>query len=383
MKRLAIVTTHPIQYQSPWIQMLSENGRIEVKVFYTWGRQGKDEKFDPGFGKSIVWDIPLLEGYEYQFVENVAKKPGSHHYAGINNPGLIDQILEWNADAVLVNGWKFKSHLKCIRFFHKKIPVLFRGDSTLLDVEQGVRGKIRKMVLRRVFKNVDFAFYTGSENKKYFQEYGLHEEQLIFTPHAIDNQRFSRDTAKEKAKQIRTALGIKEDEFVFLFAGKFEKKKNPELLLKAFRNLENQNCHLIVLGSGKLEEHLKRSCGDGRRIHFLPFQNQKAMPGYYAASDAFVLPSSGPGETWGLAVNEAMACSRPVIVSGRCGCARDLVTPENGFVFQAGNEADLLSKMADLMQSDVRKMGSCSRKIIEDWSFERVAQSIENLVERL
>ncbi len=43
---------------------------------------------------------------------------------------------------------------------------------------------------------------------------------------------------------------------------------------------------------------------------FLDFQNQQKMPLVYRLCDIFVLPSMGPGETWGLAVNEAMACKR-------------------------------------------------------------------------
>ncbi len=89
MKRLAIITTHPIQYNAPLFKLLSKRNNISIKVFYTWGEAVLQKKYDPGFGKTIEWDIPLLEGYEYTFVENTAKKPGSHHFSGIDNPRLI------------------------------------------------------------------------------------------------------------------------------------------------------------------------------------------------------------------------------------------------------------------------------------------------------
>ena len=73
------------------------------------------------FKKNITWDIPLLNGYEYQFVNNSSKDPGSHHYNGIINPTLISDIETWKADAILVFGWKFNSHLKCLKYFSKKI----------------------------------------------------------------------------------------------------------------------------------------------------------------------------------------------------------------------------------------------------------------------
>src|SRR5690348_3841680 len=106
--------------------MLNEKGQVDIKVFYTWGEGVLQNKFDPGFGKNIKWDIPLLDGYEYKFVENVASDPGSHHFRGINNPTLIKDIKDWEANVILVYGWNFKSHLSCLRYFHNKIPVYFR-----------------------------------------------------------------------------------------------------------------------------------------------------------------------------------------------------------------------------------------------------------------
>ena len=126
--KLAVISSHPIQYNAPFFKLIAKSNNLQIKVFYTWGDSVLGNKYDPGFGKSINWDIPLLEGYEYLFEKNIATKPGSHHYAGIDNPELMDHIKEWQADAILVYGWAFKSHFQCLRYFHKKIPVYFRGD---------------------------------------------------------------------------------------------------------------------------------------------------------------------------------------------------------------------------------------------------------------
>ena len=120
MKRLAIITTHPIQYNAPWIKLLNERGYIGVKVFYTWGEEGFKKKYDPGFQQTIEWDIPLLDGYDFTVVKNISKKPGSHHFNGIDNPGIINEITQWDPAAILVIGWCFKSHLKLMRHFKGK-----------------------------------------------------------------------------------------------------------------------------------------------------------------------------------------------------------------------------------------------------------------------
>jgi len=123
LKKLAIITTHPIQYYAPVFKLLHQREKISIKVFYTWGESAL-KKFDPGFGKVVDWDVPLLDGYEYEWADNTANDPGSHHFKGIINPGLVQQIEAWQPDAVLVFGWAYYSHLKIkYRFILGAIPL--------------------------------------------------------------------------------------------------------------------------------------------------------------------------------------------------------------------------------------------------------------------
>lgn len=389
MKKLAIVTTHPIQYNAPLFKRIAARGETDVHVFYTWG-QAKDKVYDPGFGKEREWDIPLLEGYRYSFVENVASRPGSHHFNGIINPSLIHEIEAYDPDALFVFGWSFKSHLQVLRHFHGKKPVLFRGDSTLLDEKSGFSFKkiLRTIFLRRVYRHVDYALYAGEANKAYFLRNGLKEDQLIFAPHAIDNSRFFDSDGKyaTAAKKWRTSLAIGEEDIVFLFAGKLEAKKHPDLLLRAFMSLPDTHARLIIIGDGELGPALKELARGDQRVVFLPFQNQSVMPVVYRLGAIFVLPSRGPGETWGLAVNEAMACGRAVVVSDKCGCARDLVKPGvNGYVFQAGDVAALTNILNEILMNRtfINEMGRAGATLIRDWRFELSADALTALLTRI
>jgi glycosyltransferase involved in cell wall biosynthesis len=344
------------------------------------------DKYDPGFGKVIDWDIPLLDGYDYTFVQNVSSKPGSNHFRGIDNPSLIQEIENWSPDAILVFGWSFKSHLKLMRYFKGKKEIFFRGDSNLLDEtnQNSFKTLIRRFFLRFVYRSVDKALYVGSNNKNYYSTHGLKGHQLVFAPHAIDNQRFSNSYDGVTRLQI----GIPTSAFVFLFAGKFEIKKNPYLLLDAFIQIANPNCHLLLVGSGSLELGLKSKVATlpisiSNRIHFLPFQNQTAIPAVYQLCDVFVLPSKGPGETWGLSINEAMACSKPVLVSDQCGAAVDLVkNGKNGYIFKSNDGVDLLSKMEVFLSKHdlLDQMGRYSYHLIQAWNFDNICSSIEQLL---
>ncbi len=60
-----------------------------------------------------------------------------------------------------------------------------------------------------------------------------------------------------------------------------------------------------------------------KNVNLVGFINQTELPTYYAAADVFVLPSHY--ETWGLVLNEAMACGLPGIVSDTCGAIQDMI----------------------------------------------------------
>ena len=339
-----------------------------------------DKKYDPGFGKEIQWDIPILEGYNYEFVENKSRDPGSHHFKGIDNPGLVDLIQDWKADALLIYGWSFKSHLKMMRYFKGKIPVFFRGDSTILQGQFGFKSLLRKLFLKWVYKHIDKALYVGSRNKEYYLHFGLKSDQLIFAPHAINNHGFY-EIAKaffEETQKWRESLGIRRSDVVFLYAGKLDENKNTGLLASTFMKIRGKNIHLIITGNGLLEESLKAQYADKRNIHFLPFQNQSKMPVLYSMADVFVLPSLS--ETWGLGINEAMACGKAVLVSDACGAAVDLVKEGiNGFTFRSGDADDLEKKMLRLLEdrNELSKMGYESLNIIRNWSYEKDCIAIE------
>ena len=400
IKSLVIITTHLIQYNAPLFRYLASIGTFRLKVFYTWG-ENSIRVYDPGFGKERAWDIDLLNGYDHCFVNNLSKDPGSHHYKGIINPNLIDQVASFHPDAILIYGWKFQSHLQLMRHFKGKIPIIFRGDSTLLDEPNGFSIKKwgRQQLLKWVYSYVDHALSPGTASDEYFKWVGLKSHQINRARHAVENERFmgemengnwelgnGRWEMENKAKKWRQELGILDDKKVFLFAGKFEPKKDPLLLIRAFKQLlqKRSDIHLIMVGNGILEEQIKKeisisqfpstpstpstsstslnlshppstsSTPSTSHITLLPFQNQSIMPIVYRLGDVFVLPSRGPGETWGLSVNEAMASGRAAIVSDKCGCANDLFPNEfSKYIFPAGDVDALTIRMEMMIENNL------------------------------
>ncbi len=288
-------------------------------------------------------------------------------------------------NAVLFFGWAYQSHLKAIRYFSGKLPVYFRGDSTLLDKQAGIRAFFRPFFLKWVYRYINHAFYVGVNNKAYFKHFGVKDKQLTFAGHAVDNERFSVP-ADNDVKLLRDTLGLKHTDILILYAGKFEEKKNLPALIDAFKKITRPGCHLLFVGDGQLESLIREKAHSAANIHFMEFQNQSYMPVIYQACQVFCLPSKGPGETWGLAVNEAMASGKAVLVSDRAGCAADLVKDNyNGAIFTSDNEIDFSRKLDYLLKSPVmlNTYGVNSVKLIKEYNFLNIAIAIEDKITSL
>jgi glycosyltransferase involved in cell wall biosynthesis len=379
--RLAIVVSHPIQYYVPVYRVLAARDDVELRVFYTW--HGSDEgQWDVGFKQPIAWDVPLTEGYDFEVVPNVSARPSTDHFFGLRNPGLVRRVLAWKPDVVHLTGYAYASHLRLLRRLPRYgIPALFRGDSHLLLPRPQWKRWLRLMALRRIFRSPAGFLYVGQHNRDYFRASRVPENKLFYCPHSIEFERFAgSDKALEaEARQWRRSLGIGDDQIVLLFAGKFQSIKQPLELMRAVALADDPRLVLVMVGDGPEAAGVAQLAATAPTcFRVLPFQNQSRMPLIYRLGDVFVLPSIS--ETWGLAVNEAMACRRPVLVSDAVGCAPDLVRPSvTGDVFRSGDWDDFLCKMrslADQGMDSLRSLGQAGQELSSHYTPKTTAESV-------
>lgn len=367
--------------------MLAQKSDIDVKVFYTW-QDGTKAIQDPGFGKKITWSLPLTDGYDLQLV-SPSTEVERRTFRNMDSPGLIPAVEKFDPTAVLVVGWHFRSHLRALRYFHGRVPVLFRGDSTLLDVRSGPKAFLRTTLLRWVFWHVDYALSVGTNNAAYFQHHGMTDKQIVDVPHAIDNDRFQGIGADYdlQATELRQELGFNDSNTVLLFVGKFEHKKRPDRLIESFKNAlaDHPNLRLLMVGNGAMEDQLKKMAKECEAIQFLPFQNQDVIPVIYRVGDITVLLSEY-NETWGLALNESMASGRTVMATRSVGAAEDLIKPgRTGFLVETGSDSTNQAAICSLPSREtLLKMGQHCRSFIRShWSFEEIVERTYELTIQL
>ena len=391
MLKVAVICTHPIQYYSPWFRFLAEgqkagSGRgqaggpsfapnlassggasegLNFEVFYAHQQTAKGQA-DAGFGVEFEWDVPLLEGYPYRFLKNISGRPGTDWFGGCDCPEIGEILVKEGFTHVLLIGWHKKLFWQAFWAAKKAgIKVLSRGDSQLGMTSSPLKRVVKYMLYRFLLPKFDAHLYVGHRNLEYLKHYGVKDARLFFSPHFVDNEWWAGRA--EAADEIKMKMKIKKEDTVFLFAGKFIPKKRVMDLLEAAAGVPE--ARVVVVGDGSLRAELEARAAQpdlAGRVEFAGFKNQKELPAYLAAADCLVLPSDGT-ETWGLIVNEAMACGKPAIVSEACGCAPDLIEEgETGYRFKLG---------------DTRALAECLREFAarknEDWS-KRVRAKIDH-----
>src|SRR5262249_44339221 len=138
--RVAFLTTHPIQYHTGWFKALARQPGLDFEVLYCHDPSPR-EQGDAGFGVAFTWDVPLLEGYRYRFLCNVAPQPSLSTFAGLNTPEIGELIAGDTYDAVIINGWHYKSAWQAmITCWRSRVPVLVRSDSHL----RATRGTLKR-----------------------------------------------------------------------------------------------------------------------------------------------------------------------------------------------------------------------------------------------
>src|ERR1700681_2065532 len=110
---LAILTTHPIQYQVPLWQAMARDGRVPFDVWYLTSH-ATQESADPEFGKTFAWDMNMLEGYPHRFLEvSEGARPGSFFGCRLTEK-LRDRIRSAGVRAVWIQGWQVAAYWQAV-----------------------------------------------------------------------------------------------------------------------------------------------------------------------------------------------------------------------------------------------------------------------------
>jgi glycosyltransferase involved in cell wall biosynthesis len=380
---LGILSTHPIQYHSAWFRALTVQPELDVHVYYCH-KASPAEQSHAGFGVEFDWDVPLLDGYSYSFLSNVADPAGRGQFAKYDTPEIKDIIRRRKHNAILINGWHYKSAWQAIWACRQaNVRILVRSDSHLHTPRNVAKRAVKSLTYSRFIPRFDACLAVGQWSREYFLHYGAEPGKIFLVPHAVDNDRFARESGllRPRRRDLREKWGLRENSTVFMFAGKFICKKRPLDFVRAIAKLTSRNAAVegLMVGDGPLRAGCENAVRDSQvPIRFAGFLNQSAITRAYVVADVLVLPSDG-GETWGLVVNEGLATGLPCIVSDKVGCWPDLIAnDETGAVYPMGDVhalAEVMSRAAANPRALVA-MGAAAIRRVNKYSVDAAVSGV-------
>jgi 1,2-diacylglycerol 3-alpha-glucosyltransferase len=360
-RRLVIITEIISPYRIPLFNALAQHPEVDLHVVFL-------AETDPALRQWKVYKDEIK--FSYQVLPSYRKRIG--RYNALLNLGVGRTLSAAKPDVILCGGYSYVASWRALFWARTHgVPFLLWSESNLQDMR---RGQALVELLKGQFLRQCTGFVVPGRSASDFLRAHRIKEDVIFTAvNAVDNDLFAAASclARQNATQLRAQLGLPDR--YFLFVGRLVREKGIFELLSAYATLEESlqaEIGLVFVGDGDSRsalEHEAASVSQGV-IRFAGFAEREQLAIYFALAEMLVLPTYT--DTWGLVVNEAMACGLPVIVSRVAGCAADLVTDEwNGQIVPPKDVPSLVSAMRRLATQNMREaMGANSMKRIADYS---------------
>lgn len=263
--------------------------------------------------------------------------------------------------------------LLCIIY---KIPYFINCDGAFIDKERNLKRLIKRFVKSFFVKHALRCFASGIYAKKYFLYHGAKEKNIVlhkFT--SLEEKDILKYPVSDDEKIImRDNLNLGPEKMV-LSVGQFIHRKGYDILLKVWKNLQN-DYQLVIIGGGSEFENYKEfvAVNELKNVHLMTFLPKQKIYEYYLAADIFVLLTRE--DIWGLVINEAMANALPIISSDRCIAALEMVK-DNGEIVSLEDEKKIGDIIRNILEDDRyrNKLALNSLATVSEYTIEKIWNS--------
>jgi glycosyltransferase involved in cell wall biosynthesis len=363
--RLVLLTEIEAPFRIPLFNALAARPEVDLTVLYLSARDPRRNY--PGYEHEVAFASEVL--------------PGRDLVAGgrwaVANRGVGRRLAELRPDVVAVGGWNQPAFWQAYRFARRRsLPLLVWIESTGRDARTGNR--VWESAKRRFVRGAAGFFVPGTAAADYARSLGIEDDRIAVAPNAPDLGVFGARVAeaRQDRDRLRHELGL--DGCAFLYVGRLSPEKGADILVRAFAGVPGE---LVVVGDGPDAKRVRSDAPS--TVRFVGRLERDTLPPWFAAADAFVLPSRS--DTWGMVLSEAAVAGLPLVASDAAGAAYDLVEEGvNGFRFPVGDEAALRERLQAVAADEGfrRSAGKRSRELAAGHTPEAWAEAVAGLAAR-
>ena len=362
--------------------------------------EGLRQLADGYLQEGIHLEVASLDDPEEAFLRELQFKV--HAFGPVKSVyGYSPRMFRWlqehvdDYDAVVINGiWQYNS-FAAWRVARNKLPyaVFIHGALDPWFKKRYPLKHLKKVLYWRFFQYpvlrdaLAVLFTTQAERDQALLSFRLNRWNGVVVPYGTN--RPGGDPTLQKDVFFSTCPEVRNHRFL-LFMGRIHEKKGCDLLIEAFSRLSftNHDLHLVMAGPDQVgwkttlaKQAEKLEVGD--RIHWPGLLQKDAKWGAYYASEAFILPSHQ--ENFGIAVAEALACGKPVLISNKVNIWQDVIADGAGIVAEdtANGTHELLTKWLELSENQRIKMAERAAECFSArYSMHGAAKAIVSMFEQ-
>lgn len=354
-----------------------------------------------GYGQEGVHvEVVSLDAPEESFLKELPFKahalgPGkfSYGYSTRLNPWLHQHLKDY--DAVVINGiWQYhcfaawraaRNKLPYAVFVHGALDPWFKKKYPLKH--------LKKLLYWRAFQYpvlrdaLAILFTTRTEKEQASLSFQPNRWNGVVVPYGTNYP--DGEPSAQEGKFFSACPGVRNHRFL-VFMGRIQEKKGCDLLIDAFSRIAAKapGLHLVMAGPDQVGwraslEKQVQILGVAERVHWPGLLQKDAKWGAFYAAEAFILPSHQ--ENFGIAVAEALACGKPVLISNKVNIWEDVVADGAGIVDDdtADGTHRLLTKWLDLPENDRSKMSQNAYEcFVKRYSMRGAAKAVREIFER-
>ena len=375
MTRVVIITEIISPYRIPLFNELAKTPNLGLHVIFL-------AETDPALRQWHVYTNEI--NFSYEVLRSARRRVG--RFNALVNFGVGAALAAARPDVILCGGYNYVASWQAQHWARKhSTPFFLWSESNTQDMRR--YHALVEMLKTEFLRRCTGFVVPGRSAAEFLQTHKVCKEKIFTAVNAVDNDLFARSAAKarQNVTQLRQELGLPAR--YFLYVGRLVREKGIFELVAAYATLEEQlreEVGLVFAGDGSSRRDLEAQAVRVSRgvVKFAGFAHRERLAEYYALSEALVLPTYS--DTWGLVVNEAMACGLPVILSQAAGCAADLVTEGwNGRIVPVKSVPQLASAMQALgSRPDLcASMGVNSLNRIADYTPQHWSEGIVRMLE--
>ena len=166
------------------------------------------------------------------------------------------------------------------KFFNKDVKIVYDAHEyeTELNGLKGIQKKLVKWLERKLIKYADKVITVSDAiADEYVKLYDIKKPALVLNTPSYKEI--------EKKNIFRETLGIKETQTIFLYQGGLSKGRGIEILLEAFKTIDNENAVIVFMGYGPLENLIKETSKEYKNIYFHKAVSPDVLLDYTSSAD--------------------------------------------------------------------------------------------------